>query len=85
MATYPRYDIHDTKTKGPKVTVYLRADTRCGPRIKANATARTRADTPDEYKSAYQAALRAAVRNLGYEHDNVVRTCNAKGKHANHR
>lgn len=87
MASYPIYpghSIHDTVSRNGRVTVELRSDTKCGPRIKAKATARIRAETPAEWQSAYQAALRAAIRNLGYEHDDVVRTCNSKGKHSQH-
>lgn len=78
---YPQYRVANVTTRGRKVTVKLTASTRCGEDIDAKSTVQAKNLGDVAIADAARQAEQVANRNLGHEHDSVVRSCKRRGQH----
>lgn len=78
---YPHFRTDAVTVKGRKVTVKVSASTQCGENINAQSTATARDTSDRALADATRIACEAAKRNLGHEHDSVVRACKRRGTH----
>lgn len=81
---YPSYDVDKVQTNGRRARVWLKAGTKCGPKIEAHSTIVADNDTPAALRDAAAKAREWAERNLMAKHDAVVRTCKKRGTHTGH-
>lgn len=81
---YPSYDVDRVQTNGKRVRVWLKAGTRCGPKIEAHSTIVADDTSPAALRAAAAEARKWAEKNLMPKHDAVVATCKKRGTHAGH-
>lgn len=81
MALYPGYKIADIQERGRKITVTLAASTLCGEDIDAKSTVTAKNLSKEAITAATNEARAVALRNLGHEHDSVVKACKRRGTH----
>jgi hypothetical protein len=79
---YPDHE-RSVEVRGRKFTVSVWAATTCGPTVRAHATVDIQPG--EDLGDLERAVLPSAVRNLGYEYQDVVTLCRARGQHQGHR